>query len=234
MSLPFTFKQFTIEQANAPMKVGTDGVLLGAWCSLSPGAQILDVGAGTGLISLMLCQRNSSSTITALEPEPDALLDLKVNFKNSRWYERLRIETCRLQDFRPSGKYDLIVSNPPFFENSLAPAHSGKTAARHTRALKPAALAAAAASLSDKGIFAGIYPVDTFERFHQEMIALGCHLNRKAFVQPTPEKEPHRILFEYSRLAQDEVNEQFTIETDRRHHYAARYIELTKDFYLGF
>ncbi|MBR5807213.1 MAG: methyltransferase, partial [Alistipes sp.] len=115
----FRFKQFAVEQEDVAMKVGTDGVLLGAWADCDGAKRILDIGTGTGVIALMLAQRNSQAEILAVEIDEAATSRARSNFDMSPWAERLTVENCAVQEFKPSEKFDLIISNPPYFIDSL-------------------------------------------------------------------------------------------------------------------
>ena len=115
----FQFKRFSIKQDHCAMKVGTDGVLLGAWCDVTDARHILDVGAGSGLVALMVAQRNYRAIIEAVEIDRDSASDADYNFKHSPWSNRLNLKNIDFLDYRPSIKFDLIVSNPPFFDLSL-------------------------------------------------------------------------------------------------------------------
>jgi len=233
LSRPFHFKQFSIEQTRTPMKVGTDGVLLGAWCTCGPVGNALDIGTGTGVISLMIAQRNPTAKITGIDPDPNAIAEARRNFLNSPWSERLEAIETKLQEFDRMSEFDLIVSNPPFFENSLKPPSNGRTTARHTVSLAPKELVAATALLSKTGVLSGIYPVDTFDSFDKLMTEINFHPQRVTFVKPTPNKETHRVLFEYKEGKENiPATSELIIEQAGRHHYSDEYIELTKDFYL--
>ncbi len=216
------------------MKVGTDGVLLGAWCDVHNRTRILDIGTGTGLIALMLAQRNQGASITAIEPNPDAAADARANFAMSPFREKCTLLETLLQDYNPDTNFDLIVSNPPFFQNSLQNPDPGRTQARHTSGFSPEDLAATTRWLSPKGKLAGIYPADVFEEFQDFAAKAGLFPTRKMTVYPNPEKPAHRILFEFSRFQAPTETEELTIETNGRHQFGEKYMALTRDFYLKF
>ena len=132
--MSFQFKQFAIQQDKTSMKVGTDGVLLGAWTNIENAKTILDIGAGTGLISLMIAQR-SEKLVYALEIEENAYNQALENFKNSKWHNSLFLTHSSLQNYKTSLKFDIIVSNPPFFNNSYKIQDSNRNLARHTDSL---------------------------------------------------------------------------------------------------
>lgn len=230
----FRFKQFAIEQGRTPLKVGTDGVLLGAWCSTNHAKTALDIGTGTGLIALMLAQRNLQLIVDAIEPNTGAAADALVNFEHSPWPNRLQVMHCPIQDFISEKKYDLIVCNPPFFIDSLPNPDLNLAAARHASSLSPIDLAKASSSLNINGIIAGIYPPEAYSSFHSVITEKGLFLQRICKVRPTPYKAEHRILFEYGSIEKPVIEEAITIEENGRHQYSTNYIELTKDFYLNF
>jgi len=232
VSRPFRFKQFTIEQGRAPMKVGTDGVLLGAWAGTTAPEKILDIGTGTGLIALMLAQRFPEASITAIEPNEDALSDARLNFENSPFSERLNLIHSNLEHFRTEIEFDLIVSNPPFFTNSLISENKGRTEARHNLSLSSEALAKATELLSEDGKMSVIYPTETYQSFNQSMQSIGFKVERKTEVKPTQEKGFHRVLAEFGRDANQRDEAELVIEKYGRHQYSEEYIQLTENFYL--
>ena len=218
------------------MKVGTDGVLLGAWCNIGNCHRVLDIGAGTGLMSLMIAQRAPNATIDAVEIDHEAYDEAKVNFAESPWHDRLNV-IC--EDFNEYAtqcqiKYDLIVSNPPFFMDGVLPPDSSRKNARHCNTLSFEGLLAGAADLlvSD-GRLCMISPFDCKNMIEQ--ISRGCKLFKKnmTIVYPKPNSAPKRILWEFTK-SNYEVTEQekLTIEVGERHCYSDEYVALTKEFYL--
>lgn len=237
MSAPFHFKQFSIVQEHTPMKVGTDGVLLGAWLNADGAQSILDIGTGTGLIALMLAQRFPKAKITAIDAHPEASMEARANFKASRFSDRIEGIHIDIKDFEPGQKFDLIVSNPPFFKSSLHAPNQGRSLARHDIGFSAEDFAKATAWLSPGGILSGIYPVDIFEHFNQILLQSHMQLTAKCTVQSTPAKHPHRVLFAYRRSSgriENLGSENIIIEAHGRHQYSDSYKMLTKDFYLGF
>ena len=158
----FKFKQFEIHQDRCAMKVGTDGVLLGAW---APGGKhILDVGSGTGLISLMMAQRFPEAQVLGIDMDGEACEEAAENVAASPFADRVEIECCRLQDYHSAESFDAIVSNPPFFLNSLKNPDSKRTMARHTDSLPFRDLFRGAKMLlSDDGVFSVIVPSEVLE-----------------------------------------------------------------------
>jgi tRNA1Val (adenine37-N6)-methyltransferase len=230
----FQFKQFSIVQKNSAMKVGTDGVLLGAWSPLTNG-KVLDIGTGTGLIALMLAQRNSESSVDAIEIDKRAYNEAQLNFNNSPWSERIYAHCCPIQQFTPEYQYDLIVSNPPFFRDSTKAPNLTRSNVRHTDLLDYAALSNAVLRLlKPDGTFSLILPTIEAEAFITLCQEKGLYLFNKISVKPTPSKAPKRTLMSFCFNQQTVQNEELIIETERRHQYTKDYISLTQDFYLNF
>ncbi|MBN2164892.1 MAG: methyltransferase [Marinilabiliaceae bacterium] len=232
----FRFKQFTINQEGAYMKVGTDGVLLGAWCKSNNAKTILDIGTGTGLLSLMLAQRNSYAIIDAVEIEPQAAKQAQENFDNSSWSSRLRLFNCSVQDYKQITdiKYDLIVCNPPFFVNSMKADSIERTLARHTDELTFKELSDAVNELlNNEGLFSVILPSETENEMRDLMYRYGFSLVRKVNVIPVPGKLPKRVLLEFSKIYNECEFSELIIEEFGRHKYSEAYKTLTRDFYLS-
>lgn len=229
----FHFKQFSVEQHQSALKVGTDGVLLGAWCAVAGARRILDVGTGTGLIALMLAQR-SQAEIDAVEISEAACEDAQKNFRQSPWASRLRLFPGDFNHFRaPSPDYDLVVSNPPFFEKSLRSADYASSAARHDLHLSFVQLIAGARRvLAEAGRLAVIIPVGAFDSFKEEARLEGFFLARKTVVVPKTGKKPKRVLLEFSLSRVYPAENELVILDGLR--YSDDFIGLTKDFYLKF
>ena len=229
----FRFKQFTIIQDKTAMKLSTDSVLLGAWADAKNPAKILDIGTGTGVIALMLAQRFKNAEITAIEIEKNAFCEAKKNAKNSPWHNRINILHNDFLNFakNTSIEYDLIVSNPPFFENQLLPNDKNKQIARHTTKLPFDKLSENVAKLlSDKGYFCVIIPYNQCSNFVHLCSKSGLFASRKNTVFPTEKKQPNRILLQFNKKTQHIVNQTITIR--KNNIYTNEYLELTKDFYL--
>lgn len=228
----FRFKQFAIRQENAAMKVGTDGALLGAWSDVSKANKILDIGTGTAIIAMMVAQRNSTAEITAIEIDEKALIDANFNVKNCPWANRIKIIQSSLQEFTPTLKFDSIISNPPFFENSLKSNSRSKIKARHTDSLHYSdILNFASIHLSNIGVLHLILPVENAEKCIETAIEGGFYLKRICKVHPVPNKNAHRFVFELTKTATPTITESLIIETGKRHDYSQNYIALTKAFY---
>jgi len=228
----FRFKQFAIRQENAAMKVGTDGALLGAWSDVSKANNILDIGTGTAIIAMMVAQRNSTAAITAIEIDEKALIDANFNVENCPWTNRIKIIQSSLQEFTPTLKFDSIISNPPFFENSLKSNSRSKIKARHTDSLHYSdILNFASIHLSNIGVLHLILPVENAKKCIETAIEGGFYLKRICKVHPVPNKNAHRFVFELTKNATPTISESLIIETGKRHDYSLDYIALTKAFY---
>lgn len=217
------------------MKVGTDGVMLAAWAPHPHPRRILDIGTGTGLIALILAQRFRDAQITAIEPDDGAALDAHANFSSQELGQHISLVKTSVKSFRPQGTYDLIVSNPPFFRNSMKSPDTGRNTARHIAHFGPDELLASAAWLSDGGVLAGIYPVEVFQSAKETALKHHLHLIAQVTVFPLPEKPPHRVIFAYAkqpRYMDGPLRTSLTIETGKRHEYSSDYKDLTSPYYL--
>lgn len=218
------------------MKVGTDGVLLGAWARLRDSdLEILDAGTGTGVIALMLAQRSvvAGSRISAIDIDPLSVEEAVSNFSNSPWRERLE---ARCLDFRKmeGGHFDLIVSNPPYFINSLKAPEQRRSTARHTDTLSYRELVESAVrNLSPDGRLAVILPVAESSSFILEAVGQGFHIARKTFVRTTEARPPKRILIETS-LKRCSMEEESILTMQDAFGYTDSYRKLTVEFYLNF
>ena len=242
MSTPnFRFKQFTVWHDRCAMKVGTDGVLLGAWAP--GGTRILDIGTGSGLIALMLAQRFPEASIDAIDIDEAAVEQARENFAASPWTDRLHAFHARLQDWQnhplqiTNYKYDLIVSNPPYFRNSLKNPDKGRQTARHTDTLSYAELLRHSARLlTEKGLLALVLPAEAEQEVRglaaAELLSL-THLTR---VYSKESKPARRVLLEFekstSRDTDISITEDSLVLENEIGGRSAAYQELTKDFYL--
>lgn len=227
----FTFKQFHIEQDECAMKVGTDGVLLGSWAT--GGKYILDIGTGTGLIALMLAQRFSSSHIDAIEIDARAVMQAKRNVESSPFAEQITVKHCSLQNYsEKQGLYDVIVCNPPYFENSMKNRNKNKTIARHTDTLPFNVLIKSAYKLlSSSGLFSLILPIDSYHIIEPEAISNGFSVLKKIFIQTTPYKHPKRVLIELGKIPSEYYSTTECLQ-DCNGKKSEWYRELTDEFYL--
>ncbi len=233
----FGFKQFTIYQDQTAMKVGTDGVLIGAWAAVDQADEcILDIGTGTGLIALMLAQRTpSAQVVDAVEIDEQAALQAADNFTNSKWSQIINIHNVDITNFNKEFKYDSIVSNPPFFCDSLLSPDPGRTAARHTIALTFDDLICSVVHLlKPNGRFSVILPTNESERF--EKAAAGrIYLWRRCNVRSRSNSDIKRVMSEYRlSAAVNTTEEELSIRLPNSNEYSDEYRNLTAEFYLKF
>ena len=298
----FSFKQFTVWQEHAAMRVGTDGVFLGAWCDLSScvsvvipdestdrrqpenvcpadpsqildssnrdqtvwddhvqdereksvcGAQngadaetkkvgrVLDIGSGTGVIALMVAQRTSNAQIDAVEPDSGSCEDALRNFAESPWADRLHLHGVTLQEYvscyAEKVQYDLIVSNPPYFVDSLKAPDPVRNAVRHAVSLPfEELLDGVKALLAEHGRFAVILPVTEGVLLEKLALERSLHCVRKCLVQTKPGVPPKRVMMEFGRKSVPLRSDLLIMETERQQEFTEEYRRLTRDFYLKF
>ncbi len=228
----FRFKQFAIEQDDVAMKVGTDGVLLGAWANCEGAKRILDIGTGTGVIALQMAQRNNDAEVYAVEIDDKASKRARSNFDMSPWAERLHVECCAVQDYEAE-QFDLIISNPPYFVDSLLPPDERRSMARHTHDLTFEELDKAVCRLlADNGRFALILPKNECDTY---LAQTKLNLQRRCDVYSVEGGAVKRVIVELSKCAVERVKyENIAIEVERRGEFSDAYRTLTKDFYLKF
>ena len=233
--MTFTFKKFSVNQDRCAMKIGTDGVLLGAWTPLINNPfNVLDIGAGTGILSLMLAQRSNAEQIDAIEIDEDAYEQCVENFEASPWGDKLFCFHAGLDEFvdEPEDEYDLIISNPPFYTDDYKSENTSRDLARFEDALPfEELIEAAALLLSDNGIFSVIIPFKEEERFISLCKELDLFPLKITRVKGTPTSEIKRSLLAFCRMEQTPLIDELVIEISR-HNYTPEYIELTKEFYL--
>lgn len=233
----FTFKQFHIDHSKCAMKVGTDGTLIGAWASMPyTECSILDIGTGTGLIAIMAAQRAPQAQIIGIDIDSDCIEQARENVAASPWSERIDIIHSALQEFSSSKDLDIIISNPPYFVDSLLSPDEKRATARHTTSLSFSDLFDGVERLlAQDGIFALILPPAEAERFLS--VARGrLFLKRRCDVWSTPESGIKRVMMELQKQPPEElpIIERLIIEDSGPMGYSAEYRELTRDFYLKF
>ena len=218
----FQFKQFTICQDLCAMKVGTDGVLLGAWAN--GGKRILDAGTGTGIIALMMAQRYPNAVVTAIDIDEGAVKQAQQNVAQSPFAQQITVLHNTLQEHQ--GEYDAIISNPPFFIDSLAAPDEQRNVARHTQTLTYTELMQAAwRLLSDEGELSVVVPFDYRKRMEDEAIFVGFFPSKVCAVKTTERKPAKRYLLSFKKHPCRCEQEQLTIGSEM-------YQKLTKEFYL--
>ncbi|WP_143885190.1 tRNA1(Val) (adenine(37)-N6)-methyltransferase [Chryseobacterium binzhouense] len=226
---PFRFKQFEIQQSKDVFRVGTDGVLLGAFSDVVNASHVLEIGTGTGLISLMLAQRNLSAEFLGIDISQEAVYLTRINFERSHFASRLNNECIDFKYFQTENKYDLIVSNPPYFEVSGS---EKDKIARQTIELNFRQLISKSSSLlSEEGVLSVIIPVESGTDFIKTAKENNLYLVRKINIRGIKNSKIKRLILEFS-LAEKILQEiDFTIEKSPRM-YSDEYLELTKEFHV--
>lgn len=229
----FHFKKFSVRHDRSGMKVGTDGVLLGAWVDVRQATQILDIGTGTGVIALMLAQRASDAvTIDAVEIDDAAYEDAQENIAASPWHDRVHLHHTAIQQFNPSTKFDLIVSNPPYFQKSYKPPTVQRETARHTEQLTfDEILSIAEKLLTQKGKLNLILPYTEGLQFIALAEHKGLHCSRKWIFRTRENKPVERFLLEFS-WDKKEPEEGEILLYSSGEEWSSSYKELTREFYL--
>jgi tRNA1Val (adenine37-N6)-methyltransferase len=228
----FRFKQFSIDHSRATMKVGTDGVLLGAWANVKDAKQLLDIGTGSGVIALMLAQRSDpDARIDAVELEAVDAHQAEENVAQSPWPTKVTIHQCAIQDFHPQKQYDCIVTNPPYFINSYRAPDARRTEVRHTTSLSYETLVESISRLlAPEGRFSVILPPVESERFFA-ICSDEYYLTRKCLFRSRREKPIERILFEFARV-DTALESAEIILYGQGEEWSEEYKALTREFYL--
>ncbi|WP_299801726.1 methyltransferase [uncultured Shewanella sp.] len=258
--MPFTFKLFHVDDSRCGMPVSTDGVLLGAWAPLVQAKTILDIGAGSGLLSLMAAQR-SQAKITAIELDTDAALDCQQNFKASPWSERLEVICCDIQAYNqpdaqannqaePPKQFEHIICNPPYFANGPQSSNASRATARHTDSLSfDSLLAAIKQLLSPQGSASLILPTESVCLFETKLSKYRLKLSQKLLAASVEGKEANRqilVLCHTSALIHDSKRETQPVVApklddvvpqqlyirEKNGHYSQAFSLLSRDFYL--
>lgn len=231
MSEGFRFKNFSISQDRCAMKVGTDGVLLGAWAN--GGSRVLDIGSGTGLIALMMAQRFPAASVDGVEIDHEAALQSNENASESPFAERIRIFESALQEFAPSAKYDAIVTNPPFYAHHLASPDAARKVARQADTLHFTDII----DFSDKwlepdGELSAVLPVESADEFSEAAFLRGFFISRFWKVRTVSRKPPKRCLVAFSKTRPQhyDCGDALMLEDDGSK--SLWYKTLTADFYL--
>jgi tRNA1Val (adenine37-N6)-methyltransferase len=227
----FRFKQFTVNQDRCAMKVGTDGVLLGAWVNIDTAKVIFDFGAGTGLLSLMLAQRTTAK-ITGFEFDKDAAEQANENVRDSPWASRITVVQADLFNCtEPLEKADLIVCNPPFHASHVLPDNQSRKLARHHEMPLKTWFDKAFQWSTDDGEAAFIFPFDRYEELRNDILSAGWHIRNHTEVVSTTGKKPVRSLVRLSKLPVSIETKRLHIENGQRGVYHEDFIEIAKPFY---
>lgn len=229
----FQFKRFTVEHAGSAMKVGTDGVLIGCWADVEGARTLLDIGTGSGVIALILAQRSSpDAVIHAVETEPEAAEQARRNVMASPWPDKIQVHPLRIQEFRPTIKFDHIITNPPFFVNSFLPPDKRRKEARHAASLSFADLIAAVVDLlSPDGKFSLIIPPVEGAVLREYALQKGLYCSRLWEFRPRPEKRIERWLMEFTLQEQETVKGELIMYADGNE-WTEPFKDLARDFYL--
>jgi tRNA1Val (adenine37-N6)-methyltransferase len=231
--LPFHFKHFVIHHDRCAMKVGTDGLLLGAWVNVGNHKSVIDIGAGSGLISMMLAQRSPNANVLGIEIDEQAHSQAQENVEKSIFNRQIQlIHNSILNADIPKGPH-LVVTNPPFFIGGVKSDDVKRKTARHEDLLPLNSLLFKATSLIDyEGVFALIWPFDRRDELLKEAERVGLFLKRETVVFTAQHKHPSRVLAEFSLAAQTPDVDQIVIQENGK--YTEMYRQLLKDFYLDF
>ncbi|WP_258103715.1 tRNA1(Val) (adenine(37)-N6)-methyltransferase [Marinoscillum sp. MHG1-6] len=229
----FQFKQFRVEQGKAAMKVTTEGCIFGGLVEVQDSCvRVLDIGAGTGLLSLMIAQKRTNVEIEAVEIEQDAYDQCQHNFSQSPWTNRLQVIHHSVQNFKAEGDYDLIISNPPFFKNSLKGAQKNEQLAKHELGLTQRDLIDVVIRLlSDDGAFWVLYPEQEADQFQQLALLKGLYCQKEWIIRNHSQGPAFRIVRSYSKKGSSFSSLEFVIKNEGE--YTPQFINLLSDFYLA-
>jgi tRNA1Val (adenine37-N6)-methyltransferase len=242
--MPFTFKQFHIDDSHCGMSVSTDGVLLGAWAGLTNATRIIDIGAGSGLLSLMAAQRTSTKThITAIELDTSAAQDCLNNIAQSQWAKKIELIQSSIQDFclyqqkiavSSRQYFDHIICNPPYFTNGPQTQDRARATARHTNQLDFTDLVQSIyALLAKDGVASIIIPVQSEAMFKPALSGTGLEITQRIEVSSVKGKPPNRLLLAIKHPASEQQYVTGSIDIrDKQGQYSVAMTDLCKDFYL--
>lgn len=237
-TVPFQFKQFVVEQDLCAMKVGTDGIMLGAWADVDHAGKVLDIGTGTGVIALMLAQRVEGASIHAIDIDEVACGQAGENFQAAPWKEQLLVIKEAIQDYARTTRttYDLIVSNPPFFSGGTFGMREERAIARQTVRMPHGDLLIAVRSLlAEKGRFCLVLPYLEGLRFQERAEEYHLFCTKVTEVKPVPDAPVNRLLMQFEQENKPVVTDQLVIrENEAEASYTAGYRALLKDFLLKF
>ncbi|MBR9997974.1 MAG: methyltransferase [Cyclobacteriaceae bacterium] len=232
----FSFKHFTIRQEHAAMKVTTDACLLGAYAAAGSPDHMLDIGTGTGILTIMLAQRYGKASIEGIEPDQAAADQARRNVDACPWKDRIRIKSIRIQDYIKNilQKFDLILCNPPYHKSHLISSDERANLARHSTDLTFDSLSFAVDKLiSEKGLFYVIVPPRQYIELEKELLFFGLRPVDKLLIYNLPARPVYRVIGGFSRIVRA-AGENTLLIRNEQFEYTGEYKELLKDFYLGF
>lgn len=231
---PFHFKHFSLYHHRSTMKVGTDAILLGRWTEVKPTDVVLDIGTGSGLLPLMLSQKGVAQ-VDAVDIDAASIEEASINFEASQWRQQLKVYCTDIVEFQPNKQYDLIISNPPFFNRFSKCDSERKSRARHNDAgLSYATVCREVCRLmKPEGRLAVVLPVDMSSAFLQTASRFGLYLHKRMTIIPIAGKEPNRVNLELGFAEVAEVQEATFVIRDADKRFTAQYNEFLKEYYLG-
>jgi tRNA1Val (adenine37-N6)-methyltransferase len=233
----FHFKKFSIDDSKAAMKIGTDAVLIGAWVPCGNETRILDIGTGSGILALMMAQRNTNTLIDAVEIDYDASMLAELNVQLSPWPNQVHIFNTTIQEFSLANKhnYSLVICNPPFFTDSLKAPDKARSTARHNDTLPVKDLLHCTSNLlTDNGKAAFIIPANAYENWKVEAAKQYLYPTLTTWVKSSESHNPHRVMIAFSREKQPAIIDNEISIYSSKNIYSPEYRELTRDFYLKF
>lgn len=233
---PFQFKQFSIHQNHAAMKVGTDSIMLGSWASVNKNDRILDIGTGTGILSIMLAQKvNGNCVIDAIEIDDEAIKDAQHNIENSPWHDSIQLIKGDFKMFEAKEPYDVIICNPPFHTGNISPKQARATARSTQLKLSLESLLKRSSQLlKDRGRLYLIIPYDLKNKIINEATNLKLYIGSVVNIFPNQYKPANRVLFEFFNGDNSgNIDSKDLIINTAQNEYSKAYKSLTKAFYLN-
>lgn len=234
----FKCKQFEIDDSRSALKIGSDGMMLGAWVQLEHADRILDIGTGSGLIALMQAQKYPRAYITGVDIHEGSILDATDNASKTPWSNRLHFTCSDVKTYHPEKKFDAIISNPPFFVNSTKSNNKALSTAKHTDSLSPLDIIDLCPNLLNvNGKVTMILPFDLGTEVIQYALTKGFHLTRKCIVYPVSYKKPNRLIFELKLTSEPvEYLEEsiFVRDSAKNNAFSDGYKSLLSDFMIRY
>ncbi|MEA3448931.1 MAG: methyltransferase [Bacteroidota bacterium] len=228
----FHFKQFSVKHDKSGMQVGTDGVLLGSIATYPGRSSVLDIGCGSGLLSLMLAQRYPNLSIDAIDDDAHSAEQARENIDASPWYKRIKVSHTSLQDF-DNGQYHGIISNPPFYRNALHPTDSTRKQSKHAESLPLACIFEFANTyMHPDGLLWLIYPYPDKGFLYKQAAAHDFHIASQYFIKPNIHKAAHRLVVAFGKTKTTPDTNLMAIELSVRHHHTWQYKRLCMNFLL--